>query len=130
MHQLKSDERLRNKYRGLFGMHITRQLIATYIGGILGEWSRAAYLTNDREATLRQFYQAFKDQMDEAFQQDGIRHPSYFDDVVRVLRSGKRIDWAAFDPTRPDETMVLAGENNQRAPIREILDKLPSRIGG
>lgn len=102
--QLRADRDLRRKWRGLFGAHVTRQLLATYLGGIREKWSLVAYLTNDRVLTLQNYYVQFKGAVAEAMKREGVEHPHHFDGVMDDLLAGKVIDWRGFDPQVPAKT--------------------------
>lgn len=101
MAELRASKELTGTWRGLFGAHIARQLIANHFGGVLGEWTYAAWLTNDDEATLRKHYLSFADGLAQRLTTTGPRSPHHFDEVVAALRAGHVVDWSTFDPNRP-----------------------------
>lgn len=105
--QLAADKTLRHKWRGLFGAHATRLLIATYWGVVRERWSIARELTNDKIVTLQSFYGVFEGWVAEARARQGIENPDHFNDLVDRLRGGAIIDWGTFDPERPEEARVL-----------------------
>ncbi len=50
------DADLIKKFRGVFGSHIGRLMVASYFGGVRERWTEATYRTNDEEVTLRRYY--------------------------------------------------------------------------
>jgi hypothetical protein len=101
--ELRRNRELSRKWRGLFGAHVTRLLIATYWGVVRERWSVAAELTNDRVSTLQQFYSVWEGWITECRTKTGIEHPDHFNRVIDLLRDGKVIDWSSFDPERPEQ---------------------------
>lgn len=77
-------------------LHRTRLIIASYWGGVRNDWEHAMFLTSDKESTLREHYTAtvsnlVRDQL--ARQDDGWRHPRWFDGLMDELRAGKSLEW-------------------------------------
>jgi hypothetical protein len=97
------------EWRGIFTAHITRLLIGTYFGGILGDWGTACYLTDDSEHTLKRNYNRVGDRI-AALRHEGIENPRYFDEVIkRILQQRPNVDWPTFwrqfDAQRPVESL-------------------------
>jgi len=98
--------RTQGEWEGLFSGHITRTLIATWFGGICGDWETAAWLTNDAEATLREHYSAVADRVHELAHAEGWENPRWFDVVLARAEMRKAGDdwsafWREFDPADP-----------------------------
>lgn len=112
------------EWRGIFTAHIVRLLIATYFGGILGDWGTACYLTDDTEQTLKRNYNRVSDRIAALMHVDGAENPRYFNDVIvraRRLRPGDnwRAFWQGFDPNQlADSLNALTAVREQTPPAR------------
>lgn len=76
--------------------HRMRLIITSYWGGVRSDWEHAMHLTSDKESTLREHYTAsvsnlVRDQL--ARQDNGWRHPRWFDALMDELRAGKTCEW-------------------------------------
>ncbi len=111
--EIMLSKELRRKWRGLFGAHATRTLISTYWGVVREKWSVAQELTNDQLRTLHLHYSVFEGWVTEARTLTGIEHPDHFNQIMDLLRNGSVIDWASFDPARPEAATVV-GETGQQ----------------
>jgi hypothetical protein len=104
-----ADQSAKSVWRGIFGAHPARQLIATYVGGIRNDWGHASALTNDAIQTLQIHYTEVKPFFEDAMTRSGIEHPHHFDEVVDRLWRGEVIDWATFDPNDPAASLRPEG---------------------
>lgn len=100
------DPKLTADYRSLFSAHIVRLLVATYFGGILGDWATAEYRTNDREETLRKHYNHLAQWFLKQMHTQSPENPRWFDAVImRVLEARTNdawgVFWDRFDPLQP-----------------------------
>ncbi|HEY0970901.1 MAG TPA: hypothetical protein VGE02_08025 [Gemmatimonadales bacterium] len=97
---------LRLKWRGLWNAHVLRQLIATFIGGLMQNWIEAVARTHDTIATLQNIYLNHEALVNDLNKNVGIQRADWFVPVCRRLVAGEQIDWATFDPQRPDGAMA------------------------
>jgi len=98
---------LRLKWRALWNAHITRQLVATFVGGLMGNWVEAAARTHDTVAVLQGVYlnnQALVTQMNS---RAGMQRADWFLPICTRLIAGEQIDWGTFDPQQPNEARPL-----------------------
>lgn len=101
--EMRTTPELRRKWRAIWGAHILRQIVATFMKGVLKDEQAACRMTNDTPATLDAFYNQFDDTLAELLKgPKGINHPEHFADVCRRLIRGEILDWGSFDPQRPD----------------------------
>lgn len=98
---------LRKKWRALFGAHICRQLIATYFGGLMGNWVEASARTHDTVAVLQSIYLNHQALVNRLNARTGIERADWFLPLCRRLIAGEEIDWGTFDPQRPNEAQPL-----------------------
>lgn len=117
------DPGLAAQWRGIFSGHITRTQIASYIGGIRGQWPLAEFLTNDTEKTLRTTYSLLQQSFDEHRTRRDWECPTWFDAVIdRAMARHPGDDWRAFwrqfNPMQPHEALQCMVEAAERAPSR------------
>lgn len=105
------------RWRGVFGAHITRTIIAVYHGGMREDWNTATYLTNDDRETLESHYLEIAPLVDRLRRRSDSRNPHWFDSVIdQILEGHEGSDWGSFwdsfDPEkpRPPEFRGGAGE--------------------
>lgn len=110
-------------YRGLFGAHIVRLMVATWFGGVCGNWEAATYRTNDEEVTLRRHYVHLSAWAKEQEHRDGPEGLRWFERVVnRVLHLRSADDarwpqfWHVFDPEHPEHALAWL----DRAPVTTV----------
>ena len=117
--ELQRSKVLRLKWRAIWDAHILRQLIATFVAGVLKDEDTACRMTNDTPATLRAFYNQFDETLAEAMKGPrGINHPEHFADVCRRLLRGEVLDWATFDPEHPEDAQWVNQQQSLPAPKR------------
>lgn len=113
--ELKKVKELRGRWRGLFGAHASRTLIATYWGVVREQWAVAKELTNDKISTLQNCYAVFEGWITESRTRSGIEHPDHFNSAVDGIRAGAVIDWATFDPEHPELAIETLRSDTPRA---------------
>lgn len=100
---------LRLKWRGLWNAHVLRQLIATFIGGLMQNWIEAVARTHDTIATLQNIYLNHEALVNDLNKRVGIQRADWFVPVCRRLIAGEEIVWATFDPQCPDGATAPTG---------------------
>jgi len=111
--ELQRSKELRLKWRAIWNAHPLRQIIATFMLGVLNDQITACRLTNDSTTTLANFYNQFDENLAELLKGPrGIEHPQHLADVCRRLLHGEIVDWSTFDPQHPE----LARWVTQRQP--------------
>ncbi len=113
---------LSSAQRAACTLHRTRLLLTSYWGGVRDDWKHAMHLTSDTESTLREHYDVsvsnhIRDQL--ARQQNGWRHPRWFDGLMDALRAGQTFDWTQHPLVDP----IVAELGGWPAPT-------PGRIAG
>ncbi len=93
---------LRLKWRGLWNAHVLRQLIATFIGGLMENWVECVARTHDTIATLQNIYLNHQALVNDLNKKVGIQRADWFVPVCKRLIGGEQIDWTTFDPERPE----------------------------
>lgn len=124
------DPALTDEYRSLFAGHIARTLVASYFGGILGDWSDAEFRTNDCEATLRTHYNRVASWFKQNRHKRSPDGPRWFDDVIgRVLEDRDDdtwgVFWDRFDPRQPIASLAMLDRaadptTKRRAPPKRV----------
>lgn len=109
---------LRRVYRALFSQHFVRVLGASYLIGVLDDYAEVMHRTNDTRHTLDTFYAELSEVVSEAQKLEGIRNPDWFKPVMEQLLRGRVIDWATFDPLRPETARVVTGAPAPVSPPR------------
>jgi hypothetical protein len=117
-----SDE-LVKEYRGLFGGHIVRLMLATWFGGVCNNWEAATYRTNDEEVTLKRHYvhlSAWAKEREHREDPEGLRWFEKGLDRVLKMRSADDARWSqfwhAFDPADPERALAWL----DRAPANPV----------
>lgn len=107
---------VREKWRGLFSGHIARTLIASYIGGRCGLWDTACAMTDDTEHTLKNVYTVnYARYFERLRMAEGIYHLDHFKAItIMAFTEPVTIDWARFDPARPNEALVRIAPRGTR----------------
>jgi hypothetical protein len=101
---------LTEKYRALFAAHVVRTGVASYLGGLRGNWALAQELTDDEEATLRKHYSRVQRRLADLRCVAGWRNPNHFDAVIdRMFARYPEDDWTTFwrtfDPNEPEQAL-------------------------
>ena len=114
-------ERTQGEWKGLFSAHISRTLIATYVGGICDNWNLATHLTDDDAKTLKVHYSRIRDQIHDLLYVDGPENPRWFDTVIARLRKKLPGDdwprfWAEFNPEDPTAALdrLVDGKDGEK----------------
>jgi hypothetical protein len=111
--EIQASKALRRKWRCIWNAHVLRQLIATYMMGVLKDVDIACRMTNDTPATLVAFYNQFDENMAELLKGPScINHPEHFADVCRRLLRGEILDWASFDPEFPGAAKWVSAQQS------------------
>lgn len=115
--ELQRSKPLRRKWRAIWNAHVLRQLIATFVVGVLKDEATACRMTNDTPATLAAFYNQFDDNLAELMKgPKGINHPEHFADICGRLLRGEILDWATFDAHNPASAQWVTQQQALRAP--------------
>jgi len=117
------DPALKREWRGLFAGHVSRLLLETYVGGVLGNFKRSCALTFHSEQVARKHYVAFTNLMEARMVLSGWDNPNYFDRLYHLVRGeapgrdGRQlmIDWATFDYRDPEKAIRAALERERKA---------------
>lgn len=131
--ELPAWDDLDNSWRCLWAAHILRLLVATYWGGVRGDWEQAKWLTMDSKVTLDREYVVLDPYIRErcALDKKSFENPSAYDELMdKLCREQKLVDpldqarlpmpehWHGKVPPLPgpDRVRISAARPGQAAP--------------
>jgi hypothetical protein len=118
--QVPAWEDLDDSWRGLWAQHVTRLLLASYVGGVRNDWSQAMYLTKDTEETLRHEYSVVNVAMEDKLGLDvtNWEHPNAYDRWMDRILKGREVFDPLEDPELPMPAHIRSQLDMERATAR------------